>query len=158
LLLSRCGLAGEERQKEAITAAVQQLQLSTQQVLQISQATAVFKRLLAPLIQGRQKLQGTGFTAASSASAAVQAPGVKLEGGGVSSAAVLPQQAAVLQRLQQQQRKVASLSTLMKKVWHSVMRTRGVLPQGRDTFALFQTCTTWPCWLKVGTIELEAWR
>jgi hypothetical protein len=103
-----------ERQKEAITAAVHQLQLSTQQVQQISQATAVFKRLLAPLIQGRQKLQCTGFTAASAA-AATQMPGLKLEGGGVSRA-VFPQQAAVLQRLQQQQRKVASLSTMMKKV------------------------------------------
>lgn len=107
--------AGEEQQKEAITAAVQQLQLSRQQRQQISQATAVFKRLLAPLIQGRQKLQWTGFTAASAA-AGLQAPGVKLEGGGVSGAAVLPQQAAVLQRLQQQQHKVASLSTLMQKV------------------------------------------
>jgi hypothetical protein len=106
---------GEERQKEAIKAAVQQLQLSKQQVQQISQATAVFKRLLAPLIQGRQKLQGTGFTAASAAAAMQMVPGIKLEGGGVSHA-VLPQQAAVLQRLQQQQRKVASLSTLMKKV------------------------------------------
>jgi hypothetical protein len=116
--------AGEERQKEAITAAVQQLQLSPQQVQQISQATAVFKRLLAPLIQGRQKLQGTGFTAASAASAAAaatQVPGLmqqQQQGSGVSSVAMLTQQAAVLQRLQQQQRKVASLSTLMKKVWY----------------------------------------
>jgi uncharacterized protein YhaN len=111
-----CYCVGEERQKEAITAAVQQLQLSKQQVQQISQATAVFKRLLAPLIQARQKLQGTGFTAASAAAAiTMQMPGIKLDRGGMSRA-VLPQQAAVLQRLQQQQRKVASLSTLMKKV------------------------------------------
>uniref|UniRef100_A0A383VV53 Uncharacterized protein n=1 Tax=Tetradesmus obliquus TaxID=3088 RepID=A0A383VV53_TETOB len=120
--LSNClsGAVGEEHQKESITAAVQQLRLSKQQVQQISQATAVFKRLLAPLIQGRQVLQGTGFTAASAA--VHTGPGVKLEGGGLSSSSssssssgmVLPH-AAMLQRLQQQQRRVTNLSTLMKK-------------------------------------------
>lgn len=117
---------------EAVDQALSDVQLSPQQQQHISDIIAVFKRLVLPLVQARQQMQYSGFCGAAAyaassrtgtataadgdpAAAAVDEEGCSSEG---SSADVFVEVQGLGWRpsLQQQQKKVSDLRTVMKKV------------------------------------------
>ncbi|KAF8060472.1 hypothetical protein HT031_004648 [Scenedesmus sp. PABB004] len=112
--VSNCltGEVVEASQLDTIAAAVSQVDITPAQAQRIADGFALFKRLLVPLVQDRQQLQTRGFTQAAAETSARAAPPAPGGGGGGELADCFPARTSALKK---QQRKVTSLSTLLKK-------------------------------------------
>lgn len=138
----------EQELQGHIDRALDQLKLTTSQQQLIGESMAVFKRLIAPVMQARHQLQCAGLSGAAAGNssipqnAPVTTPSAAAdtndgEGDVCSSEASFAGdnvEAKLLRRpsLQQQEKKVLSLRTLMKKVthcsqWHCAAQAKAIL-------------------------------